>query len=230
MPLINIFILAIAMQIASCSNDAKFEGKNPAAADAKAVTPVVPGATAIPTPTPLPVASPLSLTWQPDCSGNALTEVASDTGIFIGGFGEKILASAFQILQKINVIKMKGSVCKPSDTARDVVFVIDVSGSMDAVTDPVTNGNCWRSAAISSAIKAIGENSIHRFALVTFSSSIRAQSSKFFSNRDSLFKDLTKTNNSLTDVLCAAYDGTYYEQGLSGAKTLFTTDLRSSQK
>ncbi len=227
----QIIMLLSLFAVSSCSSQSKFEGSGSAAGDVKVKPPTEPKPVVDPTiPPVLPSGPSIGLTWNADCSQNQVTEVDSATAIQLKGFGEKTLESPVLALQKLNSLKISGAVCKPSESPRDIIFIVDVSGSMDEITDPITNGNCWRSTAITSAIKAIGENSIHRFAVVTFSSTIRAKSTNFFSNRTDLFKDLTKTNNAVTDVLCAAYDGTYYDEGISGAKKIFTQDARESLK
>ena len=117
-----------------------------------------------------------------------------------------------------------GKVCPPVSYPRDIVFVIDVSGSMAGWSgnDPKVNNSCGRLRAVQAIIDGITANSGNaQFAIVTFSSGVAAKSSNMYSTASSLFGDIAKSG-SISNTLCAAGGETNYGAGLSAAEDILS--------
>jgi uncharacterized protein YegL len=117
-------------------------------------------------------------------------------------------------------IVLSGSVCQAQDLARDIVLVVDVSGSMND-NDPRRGNTCARLRALDQVLQVAAKGADNRFAIATFSSRVEYASSRFFANAQDLYQDLAAGGN-IADVVCAQNDGTNYEAGLQEAKTLLS--------
>jgi hypothetical protein len=73
------------------------------------------------------------------------------------------------------VLEVSGEVCPPEKIRRDIVFVIDVSGSMSA-NDPLDQGTCGRLKAVQEVIARSPADGTSAFGVVTFESMVRKQS------------------------------------------------------
>jgi len=162
-----------------------------------------------------------SLTWHWQCAsspGTAPTPPTPDDVVVVGSSDRTFQASRFAGVP----MTVQGEIC-PLETQRDIVFVIDVSGSMGdrvvggqnlAGNDPRINGSCGRLAAMQSVIDSATAGSNARFAGVTFNGGVATVSPAFASNAQGIF-----TGN-LADVVCAAAGGTNYTASLDRAEQL----------
>ncbi len=119
--------------------------------------------------------------------------------------------------------KFMGRVCPPSQLDRDIVFVVDVSGSMDT-NDPRIVDSCARLEGMQSILKTLtnrpGQNpEAVRFGVITFSSSLMTYSTGLYGSSQKFFDDLARSGKP-ADVLCEAVGGTNYESGIVKAAEL----------
>jgi len=117
-----------------------------------------------------------------------------------------------------------GGVVKTSPITRDIVFVVDVSGSMGTHnvnnstlpgSDPLINGSCNRLNAVRAAINSTKAQGPSRFSLITFNRNKVRSSGGFFSSLEQMFP-----SENLANILCAALDGTNYTNALNEAISL----------
>jgi len=116
------------------------------------------------------------------------------------------------------IIAIGGELCKRSDVRRNVLFVVDASGSMN-INDPIKDKKCGRKHALEAMISDANQKKM--FGLITFSDSVIASSFSFFNNLNEVMQDAAGRANSL-DVLCDQQAGTFYDLALDRAITLFT--------
>ena len=119
--------------------------------------------------------------------------------------------------------KFSGKVCPPAQLDRDLVFVVDVSGSM-VDNDPRIVDTCARLEALQGLLQTLtapqpGGISNVRFGVATFSSSLLTYSTGLYSNSQKFFADLAKDGKP-ADVLCLADGGTNYDAGMTKAAEL----------
>ena len=128
-------------------------------------------------------------------------------------------------------VKFSGSVCTPQQAPRDIVIVIDVSGSMNA-NDPVIGNSCGRLNAVNSLLASIPKGSDVRYGIVTFSTGVVAHSSKFFADATGLFQDAMASAgvSTVVDVLCDAAGDTNYDSALTSAQGLFAAARSTASK
>jgi|694.fasta_scaffold38533_3 hypothetical protein len=162
------------------------------------------------------------LTWFWQCkSSPAPAPAGYKSNVVIQGAGDhKFLSSSFSKTPLI----LSGKVCPPSTYPRDIVFVIDVSGSMAGWSgnDPKVNNSCGRLRAVQSIIDGIADaGGDAQFAIVTFSSGVMAKSSSMYATSSSLFGDVGK-GGSIANTLCAASGETNYGSGLSAAEDILS--------
>jgi uncharacterized protein YegL len=162
------------------------------------------------------------LTWFWQCkSSPAPAPSGYKSNVVIQGGGEhKFLSSSFAKTPLI----LSGKVCPPSKYPRDIVFVIDVSGSMAGWSgnDPKVNNSCGRLRAVQAIIDGIADaGGDAQFAIVTFSSGVMAKSSSMYATSSSLFGDVGK-GGSIANTLCAASGETNYGFGLSAAEDILS--------
>lgn len=117
-------------------------------------------------------------------------------------------------------VTISGHLCPPAQLPRDIMFVIDTSGSMGGTTnnDPRIGDTCGRLQAVESVIAAAPAGSA-RFGITTFSSTVDATTSGLFETKDQLFANIAPGGN-IADVLCAANGSTNYGTGLDRAEVL----------
>lgn len=114
---------------------------------------------------------------------------------------------------------LKGEVCAPEKLKRDIVFIIDVSGSM-GTNDPVVNGSCGRLNAVQEVIKRSPVDGSAAFGVVTFDGIVQKKSSAFAIGKDELLTGISGSpGNAVTDF-CKIAGGTNYQAALTEASTL----------
>jgi hypothetical protein len=134
-------------------------------------------------------------------------------------------------------LNVMGQVCQAEAIKRDIVFLIDVSGSMgvndkrypksDSSSEPAMT--CGRQAAIETVLGANGKNPQARFAMVTFHSEVNFKSQKFGSAPD-LLSGSNGAAPSLSQVVCQSLDSTFYDKGLREVQALFGNSEKGTQK
>ena len=174
-----------------------------------------------------PNAHSLALNWTLPCAGKD----SRDDGRIIGGGRHQIQAGAAQNL----AVSFSGSVCQPISTPRDLVFVVDVTGSMGEGSgsefnhDPQKHGTCGRLEAVRRVLAMVPNDGSARVSLLTFNSSVTAESSGFFTSGDALIADLErKKGKSIDNIVCASDGGTDYGEALNGARRMFKKFARGS--
>ncbi len=124
-------------------------------------------------------------------------------------------------------VTFSGHICKPASLPRDIVFVIDTSGSMFANDFP-RGGTCSRLEAIQSVINSITPGTA-QFGIATFSSGLGRSSSGLSPDANTLFADVSGGGN-IADVVCA-YDGdTNYTAGMRRGGELLATGRPDATK
>ena len=216
----GVVILAGALALSGCGDATSFGGHAASSADA---TGKEPPPADDPTPTPAPLTS---LTWYFQCDKAPATPPAakSPKDPVVVGAGP---FSFSQAQLQSTPITFKGHICPPAQEPRDVVFVIDVSGSMaqgdgpgGVGNDPLASGTCGRLQAIHSVISSIPAGTA-KYSLVTFSSDVAAASTGSFAEEKSLFADVAGGDAAkISDVVCAGAGGTNYEAALTKAGQL----------
>jgi len=134
---------------------------------------------------------------------------------------------------KFNKTKLSlGGMIKTNPRPRDILFLVDVSGSMQfgqpntlPGSDPLINGSCGRLRAVQTAIQATKAQGISRFAVVTFNRVVVRSSGGYFSSLEEMFP-----NSVLTDIFCAGIDGTNYTNALREAITVLNQSPASHLK
>lgn len=183
--------------------------------------------TPVPTDKPTPVSPSVTLTslnwfWQCASDPGTIPPSSVTNGVVQDG-GDHIFS---ETNFTFNVpVTMSGRLCPPAKYPRDIVLVIDVSGSMGGVggNDKLKNSTCGRLAAVESIVNSVGsQGNDARFAIVTFSDGIKAQSTAMFSDKKSLYADIAGSKD-LSAVLCQSDGGTAYGQGLSGAEKILSS-------
>lgn len=162
-------------------------------------------------------ASQLTWFWQCESAPVPVPAPASPNEIVIAGagphqFSPKQLDGA--------PLVFTGKICEPEEFKRDIVFVIDTSGSMNE-NDPRVGDSCGRLTAIDTVVRSLVPGSF-RVGLVTFNGALDRFSTGLFESADALFSNLAGTGK-LADVVCNANSGTNYDAGLSKAAELFQT-------
>ena len=185
---------------------------------------------AIPTdPTPTPVAPDLKATsltwfWACDSDPSAPPKPATSKDLVVSGPGPH----GFPTAQLSDVpIQFRGKVC-PVDVSRDIVFIVDVSGSMQQAAkgnDAKKNGTCNRLEAVKRIIDSSGGANGGKFSIVTFSDDVVFASTSFSGSLNGALQ-----GQDMATVLCAANGGTNYKAPLVIAQNLFTQARKGSSK
>ena len=201
-----------------CGSSSEFSGSSRTVAPPTSPTPATPATP--PTADAVPQTPPAkleSLIWYWECTSNTsgAPKPANAQNPVIIGQGTHQLP--YDNLPAQVPISFNGTLCPATSQPRDIVFVVDVSGSMRE-NDPLSAGSsCGRLDAVDGMVKKYADaTGDAQFAIVTFDNVVRYQSSQFYTSRDSLYSGMT----SPSDVLCAAQTGTYYDIPLTEAKTL----------
>jgi uncharacterized protein YegL len=214
----------------ACGNEADFAGKTiPQSAEALPepvveATPTLeppepsPEPTSPPVPDPEPSSHSLTGSWMceqaPDIEVNGKTLKSVTDGVY-----EVKLAEIDDVNLSIN-----GQLCSPTDAVRDIVFVVDISGSM-ATNDPIQNNTCGRRDAIEAVVTALGSNADARVGLVTFGTTVMQSTPDFMKPADFLSSNYFSTN-----VTCYNGGGTNYSAGLSEVKTILSASRQEAKR
>jgi len=217
---INLVSLLVILGLTACGTSADFAGATLGSEDAeREPAPISPP----PPPPPVVLPSPFaSLTWFWQCASNIVDlPVATEENVVVEGVGphsfipDKLYGTPIQI---------KGNLCAPAEVNRDIVFIIDISGSMGGPTgaDVMVGDTCGRLDAVKSLIASTPTTA--NFGVVLFSTSANG-SSRLYGTQDELFQDLAP-GGAIQTRLCQANGGTNYRLGLQAASNLFATSGR----
>ncbi|MBF0441117.1 MAG: VWA domain-containing protein [Oligoflexales bacterium] len=204
-------------------------------ADALPAQPPAEPVQAAPEASPAAAAGPLisKLTWYWKCvldKDDSNVPVSSDAAapVFVGEGKHEI---PFDMLPDRIPLALDGKLCAPRPAMRDIVFVIDVSGSMNDNDPRRADRGCGRYDAVRTIISKYSNGTNVRFGIVTFDYKIRYQSPAFYSDQASLFDAIVaKQGGEASDVICDYRNTTYYDVALSGAKALLETGRASATK
>lgn len=165
------------------------------------------------------------LTWFWQCDSAPAPQPATQDGnVVIVGSGDHTFKSTS--FDKTPLI-FSGKVCPPVTYPRDIIFVIDVSGSMadgwkQPGNDPMATGSCGRLKAVEAIVNDINaRGGDSRFGIVTFANVVKAKSSKMWSEKSNLYRDIDG-GGKIEDTLCAGSLGTSYGAGLGAAEAILT--------
>ena len=201
------FLSILTFLVLACQNETSFES----AQTYKDVPP--PEAEAVPEPVK-ELTSSLNVYFPCDAEPfEAPLEATSEPVVLGAGTTDFPYENFSETIQ----LGLGGRFCTPSNRERDIVFIVDVSGSM-IDNDPVLNGQCGRERAVLRMLSESGAKS--RFALVTFSEGVIFSSSSFFSSGEELFADI-EVQDTVQNVICGALESTFYDRSLEAAESLF---------
>ena len=114
-------------------------------------------------------------------------------------------------------VTITGKVC-PAVTKRDIVFVIDISGSMNTNDRLRADGTCGRYDSVMAVVNSIAAGTSVQYSGVTFNSATAQQSTAFVSNAALMFG-----SQNLASVVCATGGNTNYSAPLSSSLNLLQT-------
>lgn len=215
-----ICVVSLSALVGGCGNDAGFSGEagKRSSGDLQAT----------PTPTPgTPGGDPFSsLTWFWQCDSSPITlpDDGDDNPVLEGAGPHKFDPNQVSGTP----VTFSGHLCQPQEIPRDIVFVVDVSGSM-ATNDRGINGACGRRSAIESVMNTV-TNGNARFGIVTFASGLSRSSSMLADNQASLYADVAPLVGDVGNTICAAAGGTNYDAGLSRAAELLRSGRPNATK
>lgn len=184
--------------------------------------------------TPNPVSPTLSLTsldwyWQCESDPGTAPVASNSKGVVQDGGDHLFSKTNFAASVPVTI---SGRVCPPAKYPRDIVLVIDVSGSMGGSggNDRQKSGSCGRMAAVDAIVTNVTAQSPNaRFAIVTFSDNVNAHSTAMFTDKNSLYADIAGSQK-LSDVLCEYDSGTAYGPALSSAEKILSTSRANAMK
>ncbi len=206
----GIFVVSVLTMLSGCGNDAGFTGESPGKRSTDDATKKVPEPKIEETFEPY---SALNWFWQ--CDTNPVPKPADKLSEHVvEGTGPHSIEAG---KLKGTPVIFSGRLCEPQRRQRDIVFVVDVSGSMNE-NDPRVGNTCGRLQAIESVMASVSNGNAN-FAIVTFGTGNTRSSSKLFDNQAALFADVSGGQN-IADVLCDAAGGTNYDAGLTRAAEL----------
>ena len=154
------------------------------------------------------------LTWHLPCVDSVTEGATTPDGkpvLYVGGGDHKVSKADVAA----HPIVLSGKVCAVSDSNRDIMLVVDVSGSM-ASNDPRNGNSCARLRALDQVLQITASGKGNRYAIATFSDSVQYASRRFFENAQDLYADLAP-GRPIADVICAEDGGTNYTAGLQEA-------------
>lgn len=209
------FLLApcLALALSSCGSATEFGGGNAKNSDATKTEAKEPPGSEDPAVLDEPYTN-LTWFWQCDAQPVEAPKAQSDQEVVVEGQGphqfppEKLAGTK---------VTLAGHLCPPTQVPRDIVFVIDTSGSM-IDNDPRVGDTCGRLNAVKSAIASVPKGAA-KFGLATFNSDLDRSSTAMFDDEASLFADVSAGGN-IADVLCNQSGGTNYDAGLTRAQAL----------
>lgn len=185
------------------------------------------------TPPPPPITPDVS--WVFRCPQNTTPRPIPSPGphtISFEGPGPHTLAQ--HSFDGINV-SIFAEVCEPDSIRRDMVIVLDTSGSMNDVifgggNDPYKHGSCGRLEAFNAILDTINWNTT-RVGALTFSDGVNDSSATLFSTRAGLIDSLTSGGRTqLPDVICGGFGSTAYEPPLKAAQFMLEGGQQLSTK
>jgi hypothetical protein len=160
--------------------------------------------------------------WQCESAPETAPQTSGGDVVIYGSGDHRFQSSSFDKTPLV----FSGKVCPPVTYPRDIIFVVDVSGSMSGAggNDPKVGSGpsttCGRLQAVQAIVDDItSRGGDSRFAIVTFSTGIAAKSSTMFGDRVNLFADISQGSN-IANTLCAANGSTNYGAGLSAAESI----------
>jgi hypothetical protein len=242
-PFASTAVAALLAALAGCGNDTDFGGSSGSRGgdDATPDTPTAeeeepgPGGTEDPgakepppdgedPSTPAPFAS-LTWYWQCDAAPAAAPAATDKDAVVVGTGPHQFLPDEL----KGTPVVFSGHLCEPAALPRDVIFVVDVSGSMEIDgNDPRVGDTCGRLQAIESVMASIPVGQA-KFGVVTFSSLVGRTSTGLFDSKDALYADLAPGGN-IADVVCASDGGTNYDAGFYYGGELLRTGRLGAAK
>ena len=110
-------------------------------------------------------------------------------------------------------ISFEADLCSAGEQSRDILFVVDTSGSMEQNDPLLTNDRCGRLDAVEKLVHAFASDPTVQFALITFDDEIGFESPSF----THLEADLFAPMGNKSETLCAHKVGTHYDVALSKA-------------
>jgi uncharacterized protein YegL len=206
---LGITVVSILSVLSGCGNDAGFTGDTGKRNDSD-LTKGVPVAKDKDATKPF-----TAVNWFWQCDSNPVPAPAEKpTEYMVEGTGPHIMESS---MLKGTPVVFSGHLCEPKQRMRDIVFVVDVSRSMNQ-NDPRVGNSCGRLQAIESVMSSVEAGNAN-FAIITFGSSISRSSTMLFDSKTALYTDVAGTGD-IADVLCDAAGGTNYDAGLTRAAEL----------
>lgn len=228
----DLLIISILFLSSSCGDGANFGGdaarKESANVTRDALPPPEKPEKPQEEPTPDVVSIPryqaMSWLWQCQNTPTPIPAPSSEEEVIVSGkgpfeFNEESLRGT--------KVTFSGRLCPPDSQARDIVFVVDTSLSMED-NDPLVGESCGRLKAVQAVVASIPAG-IGQFAIVTFNSATALVSTKLYDNGPALFGSIA-AGRPLSDVLCLADGTTNYDAGLTPATQLLTTGRPSATK
>ena len=206
----GIAIVSILTMLSGCGNDAGFTGETGGKRNTSDLTKVQPEPDVEESITPY-----TALNWFWQCDSSPVPKPAEKPSEHVvEGIGPHSVEGG---KLKGTPIVFSGHLCEPKRRQRDIVFVVDVSGSMNE-NDPRVGDSCGRLQAIESVLASVSGGSAN-FAIATFGTGNTRSSTKLFDNQTALFADIAAGRN-IADILCYADGGTNYNAGLTRAAEL----------
>jgi len=166
-----------------------------------------------------------SLAWEWQCASTptSLTPKKLELGqVLLKGAGPHQISTTSDFSMNIDI---RGQICQPQNLAREIVLVVDVSGSMGGVdgSDPLAV-DCGRKTAIKALLDNLKLEKDVKIGLITFDDVVIVNSVTMMKPAD--FELLHLKDNEL----CVAGDGTNYVGALAEAQTMLATGLATSKK
>jgi Mg-chelatase subunit ChlD len=206
---------AMLWLVAACGNESEFNNAAPPATDHQDIV-YEPEAPVTPDPVP-PTIEPksFSLTWNWPCTGaitsDEVKEAIEKSSDLVGSGSHRVAANPADRI-KLTINRQH---CTVAETKRDIVFIVDTSGSMKD-NDPKTGTTCGRFDAIQSIVRSFEKPENIRIGGVTFSDSATSSG---------VMMDTTMFLNSsiaASTSLCRNSGGTNYQSGLKLAIDLLS--------
>ena len=182
------------------------------------------------TPETDPKGPPLTgIDWFWQCAATpAVAPLAVASELIVQGGGDHLLSTSSI---DNTALSFSGKICPPVSYARDIVFVIDVSGSMDTSDPRQPDGTCGRFKAIESMISDVEKSGADaHMGVVLFDAVVLKKSTALFPTRSALYADLTSDRTTIQSQICGAFPGTGYGGGLAGAESLLQTGSAKATK
>lgn len=169
------------------------------------------------------------LTWLFPCTTSKspmeVPPASQDEFVFSGEGSHSLVRSK---LDNTTVV-IKGQICPPAESNRDMVMIFDASGSMRD-NDPTKGQTCGRLQSFEAIMQKVNWKTTKVGAL-TFSDGIRRTSKSLFSSRDDLVKSLTNNGkDKLYKILCDENMGTQYDSALEEGERMLSSAREYASK